>query len=376
MNPAKKKFRLFLIVFLLLLVIVGTWNICINPYGYYGNTNIGDAPIFNSRVKKLEHLRERETVPQVVVMGSSNSMRMLPATIERITGKTAFNYGVFQARVEDFYCISRAMKTELGELPEMVVLCLDDWNLAQEPAKPDEVFEGAERRLAYHPELAQYLDDYNPMYLRWCQFKNALTWEQTKTSFKVVRLAWQNDDLYRRNSPMEAVFTSEGVRLKYADFGGADVTELAEAGEYNPDAILEAEHIELLRYSNKPKGFLSGTHEDFEKFSELRWQYFRDLVAFLDSNDVKLVVQIMPMQPTYQNWVEEGTNYNERLDVLKDSLTNFQAEFKSLVYVQDHHSIDLFNGKREHFFDHLHPTSVNSDLMLENLFKHVPEDAF
>jgi hypothetical protein len=84
-------------------------------------------------------------------------MRMLPSTLETEFGMKAFNNGVFQASVEDYLCISKAMFEQDVCKPKLILLCIDDWNLREYTTTSKMSFEGANKRLIYKPSLSQYL---------------------------------------------------------------------------------------------------------------------------------------------------------------------------------------------------------------------------
>lgn len=313
--------------------------------------------------------------PECIVMGSSNSMRMLPETLEDDLGLKAFNYGVFHARAEDFYCIGKLLTAQPETTPKVVFLCVDDWNLADEPALPDEVFEGAEKRLAYKPLLSQYLDDYNGFSLGWARVKASLSWNQTETSIKSLAKAWEQGSISRKPPELTDVFFKNGVRKTYKSIFEVEVTELAESGEYDVGAALKTRHEELLSYSNHPEGFLSDSHENFKQFSERRWDYFTRFISTLNEHEVKILVNVMPNQPFYQELVEQSTNYEQRIDTLISRLNKLQQTYPSILVVKDNHTIENFGGSEKHFFDHMHPTSYNSDLMIRSVLKELPENA-
>src|SRR5438132_14386869 len=102
----------FGIVFLLSGIVVGL-NIYVNSYGYYGDKQLGNAEVFNAHIAKYYHLKNSGFKPEAVVLGSSNSMRMLPRAIDSIFNLKAFNYGVYQATAEDFYCVSKTLVNDL-----------------------------------------------------------------------------------------------------------------------------------------------------------------------------------------------------------------------------------------------------------------------
>ena len=362
--------RIFLLFFLLMLVNSGL-NFYVNPFGFFGDESVGSAPVFNARYEKYQTILAMEEKPEVLIFGSSNSMRMRPEKFEELTGLSTFNYGVFHARTEDFYCMGSLLVERPETTPKAIVLCLDDWNLAEEPPLPDEVFDGAEKRLTYRPILSKHLYDYSSFQLFWARIKAAQSWSQTKVSLRTLG----QGDWSRQPANLEDVFFKDGVRKRYLNVFDTDVTDSAEAGLYAVTPDLQAHHTELLHYSNTQKGIVSGSHEDFEEYSKLRWQYLSDFLALMKEHEVKVMITIMPNQPFYLELVQESTNYDDRMVLLHHRLDSLQQVHPNLLLIDDNSRIENFSGYENHFFDHMHPTGVNCDLIIEKLVNQLPADA-
>ena len=107
-TSAKSQFWTFVIGFLTIVVITSFFNIYFNPYSTFSDFQFEKKMVHSDRVSKYNRVKEMKKKPECFVMGSSNSMRFLPETIDSLLGLSAFNFGVFHARVEDFWCISRS----------------------------------------------------------------------------------------------------------------------------------------------------------------------------------------------------------------------------------------------------------------------------
>lgn len=99
-------------------------------------------------------------------------------------------------------------------------------------------------------------------------------------------------------------------------------------------------------------------------------------LQFLNANNCKVILNIMPLQPYYQNLLQENTNYNDRIKQLIYLCNIYKNKYSNIILVKDNHDIKNFNGKSNYFFDENHLTSANSTLILESLFKNLPSDAF
>ena len=372
----KKEVFYSLTTFIILVILNVLINIYVNPFGYYGDNYVGSPPIFNSRLEKFFQIQKLEKKPECIVLGSSNAMKMAPNKIKEFTGLNTFNYGVFQARSEDYYCIGELLTSKSETTPKLVILCIDDWNFAKEVSVNNSVFKGAERRLAYKPLLSQYLDDYSCFKLNWERVKSSVSWFQTKTSLKIIFNSLNTLNISRgKHKKYTDYFFEDGVRKYYQSIFEKDITKQAEDGKYDVEADLRKKHADLLTYSNHPLGLLSKSHELFNNYSDRRWDYFDRLIKNLSEHNVKVIINIMPIQPYYLELVKKHSNYNERRKILLKKLKLLKKKYPLILTIKDNHSIDQFNGLENHFFDHMHPTSYNSNLMIESIFKKLPKDA-
>ena len=365
----RKIILLFVGTSLLVAGLILAINLYANPFGYFGDKQLGLGEVFNARIAKLKHLKTLPRLPEAIVLGSSNSMRMKPETIRKLSGLSAYNYGVFYASVEDFYCISRSLKKELNHVPKLIILCLDDWNLAKVPAPKDEVFDGAQKRLAYKPVISQHLDDFSRIKLTWARIKSALAWEMLAASFRAVL----SEGFERTEQPHSQVCYEDGTRKEYRSQKGENITDLAESGKFDVEKDLK-DHFNTIATFPDFKGV--GFQEIFEEFSEKRLALLDRFFAETNEQGTKIIINIMPVQPYFQQLIRKETNYDQRMKELVEYLLLRKQKYPNIILVQDNHLIENFKGSETHFFDYFHPTSVNSDSMLHHLFKEIGPNAF
>jgi hypothetical protein len=370
----KKFFKSLVTGVLVLCALTIVVNLYVNPYSYYGDKSLGKAYIFNAHQAKLNYLKQLKEKPNTYVIGSSNSMRMLPKTIDSLFNVKSFNYGVYQAAVEDFYCVAHAIVEQVNPKTKLIIICIDDWNFRKTTSvAQDAVFARAQNRLAYKTDLSQYLPDYSRIRLFWFGFKSAISWEQLSVSFQKMKSMWSKGKFRREDLKMDGAFYADGVRKKYANEEEKDITQLAESGQYDLTSYLKMKHLEALKTDKQ--GIYNGSHEDFEEMNEERIELFGQLIAYLNTRNVKVVLNIMPIQPYFKSLVAQYSDYDKRMTHLISALKEIQAANKNVILIQDNSDIKNFNGLENHFFDHIHPTSVNSDRMLYAIRKNIPENA-
>lgn len=370
-----KLFRLNVAIVLLLLLVVSSINFYVNPYGYYGNNQLAAGTVSLS-LYKLKHLKSDTVKPQAIIFGSSNALSMDPDWITSRTGLKTYNYGIFQFTVEDLYCSVRALY-ENNIHPKLIVLCVDDWLLADRPSPKDEVFKGSQNRLSYKPELSKYLPDYSWLRLDWCRFKSSLSIEQVQTTLpELKRRLLDRNFTPLSDQELMLFFNDNGTRKKITNADNIDITDSAEAGKYDVGGFLKKRHESLKRYPDRPMGLLTVGQEIFQTYSERRIQLLTETLEFLNANNCKVILNIMPVQPYYQTLIEQNTNYDDRISKLVQLCDTYKKKYPNIIIFKDNHKIENFNGKANYFFDEIHLTSSNSTLMLESLFNNIPKDAF
>ncbi|MCH2232354.1 MAG: hypothetical protein MK105_18610 [Crocinitomicaceae bacterium] len=375
----QNKLKLFVVVFSTLTIIVVVFNVFMNPYGYYSDYQFEEKAINNDRIAKYQWIKELEEQPECYSFGSSNSMRISPDSLESITGLKSFNYGMFHATAEDFWSILNALLEADVKRPKLVVFCLDDWNFADKPAPADEVFSGAEKRLAYKPVFAHHLKDYSIMKLYWARFKSALQISQLKVSWSgFFKMITNGSSFERKLTNMTDIFYENGTRIKYGSLNDPDydLTDTCETGTFEMSEYLREVDSLWKCFPISHTGLMSKSHEDFDNFSQRRLELFYQTILKLEEIDCKVVINIMPNQPFHRDLIVEKTNYLERLENFKLYLSWIESRFKNVICVKDNNDVKNFNGFENHFFDHIHPTSVNSDLMIESFRTELENYAF
>ena len=361
----KKRSIILLSAILLVLILIFSLNIYVNPYGFYGSSQ-KSVEILNARQLKYNDLSELKIKPQAFVFGSSNSMRFLPSSIKKETNLLTYNYGVFYATAEDYYTLPQTLYQINGLEPKLIIFCLDIFSFSESPETFDEVFRGAKNRLSYYENASKYLPDFSQLKLLRYRLKSALTFKQSLRSMQALGNGELNviplKELFNKS------FLQGGVRRGYADFEGNSVTDLAEDGEYDIEAYIKKKDLEFSKARNGYKGIVSvlGNY-DFKELSERRLALFEQSIKFLNEKKCKVIINLMPVQPYFYKLLVERTMHQNIVSELSLFCKALVKKYPNVLLVKDNSNIENFNGKAEHFFDSYHPTSVNSDLMIQSL---------
>jgi len=363
----KSKFWFIITTFFLLITIISVLNIYTNTYGLFSDYQLSYKEVHNDRISKFNWVINQNPQPRAFIFGSSNSMRFNPDSIFTYTGLPCINFGLFHARSEDYWCMANALIAELKEPPKLIVFCIDDWNFCDEPAPSDEIFKGTEKRLAVKSNFSKYLDDFAYSKLIWSQLKFSLSYEHLKSSLNAVYFSLTDSAGFKKSIPlMTETFYEDGTRRVYGriDEKPGDLTDTCESGKFNVSKYLYEVDSAWKHFPPTKNGILDKSHENFKWFSYRRLDLFDRTIQLLSEKNCKVVFNIMPNQPYFKKILEEKTNYLQRLTYLNQYLKYLQMKYPNVIAIKDNSDISNFNGFENHFFDYMHPTSVNSSLMM------------
>ena len=365
MNILKNTEKRFVLIFtgtlLLGLASVALLNIYINPWQNYGRK--GSISLYNARLAKTEYLKTlpRDSLPQVVFLGSSNVMRYKPSTIEKLIGKKAFNFGVYWGRMDDFLCIASFLVNDLQLKPELLIIGLDTWAL-KEGESDHPVFPGVRRRLLNAPDLVKYDPDISPIPLFWSKIIDLFSFQQTSISLnkflhgaKRVPIRALTD-----NSP----FNPDGTRESYGDpFGKLpNIREAVDEGDYDIEPYLEK-----IYNTGVVERFPTFANYAFDSFWDRRIKYLHQLVELCQRKNIKIIFVLDPVHPIFWKVITENTPHLRHLQNLLNMLADLKREYPVILGTVNASRIQYFGGTRQGFYDEIHPSTVNCDLILHKV---------
>jgi hypothetical protein len=270
---------------------------------------------------KCDLYEEMPKVPRVLVFGGSRSLRMDPATIKRLTGLTAFNFGLHNGRPEDAWAITDWVLDTNPTKPPAVVWCIQASNLRDVPMN---------QGLFVDPRLSQAF----PQAL----VDAKMSWAMKQSKHNVLRgrrygydgmLWWNGYDTRRAQG--ETLATS---LTKYLD---SQMMALAGNGVVPRDTRAMA--------------------------------YFQKTIKLLNKQGIRPLIVIMPYQPralaafnsvgwgVKQRWL---TSYLKRLQK--------RLNFRVLNCLR----IRTFGGTATGFYDGAHLTAANSRRLIKYCVVHAP----
>ena len=339
-------------------------SVYINPWGNYGKK--GYFNLYNTRLTKTDYIESlsNEELPQVVVLGSSNVMRFRPATIKQYLGKSAFCYGVFWGKSEDMLCITKHLVKDLNHAPELLIIGIDTWTF--KPAQDEHpIFPGVRRRLLNTPVLVEHHPDVKRIPLYWSKFIDAFSNQQIIAAIKAFRRSKGSRSPYLTLNE-SSLFDLDGTRVSYGDVYGSDgqIFEAVESSEY-PITERLAEIVEAGRY----RELHHFNTYNFDSFYPPRVKYMELLLELCDQEGIQVVFVKNPVHPIFWDVLMEHTPQSRNLVKLEELLERFEKEYKVVLGTVDASQIENFGGDPEGFFDEIHPSSKNCDLILQQVAK-------
>lgn len=341
--------------------------IYVNPWGNFGD--VGITRHLRSRPVKIDHLRKLpdDKLPQVVVFGSSNTMPMRSETITAELGKTAFNLGVFWGKSEDYLCLLNWLVKDRGHVPELAIVGIDAWTIA--PADDDHpIFPGLTRELLNTPDLIKYHPDVSPIPMWWSRIIDSFSQGIIKEYYRLARGAMAGERVTREHWPSltgSKLFREDGVRIMYGDAYGrypGNIFQMVEDGKYPIGEIIQ-DKLD----SGRVEELIHFKTYAFTQFRQQRIDYLDSFLALASERGMRVVFVLNPVHPLFWKVLDDHTQHREHIKQLDTILNGFRKEHSALIGVVDASHIEYFGGDPTGFYDEIHPTIENADLILKKV---------
>jgi hypothetical protein len=328
--------RAFLFVLILVLVtalVMGgvlALNVIADPYGSVG-THLFPTVTTSDRTVKADKIEQLKEGPELVLLGSSRSMRYEPSYLKEKTGLSTFNAGVNGiGGTADAWAMSQFIHDTWPEADPAYL-----WLLDVESFVPFEV--GA--RTANEPRMAQYVGQASigkgPS-----EFVRAL-WENRSTLLS-LDTAWDSARLllYRE----EAKSSQSKYRKQILDDGVLKPRKWSEK-EWKrrwPNSIE--------RYSALHKNVYKGLDPTSQ-------EYFHKTLAFMNEQGQTPVIVLTPVNPKLRK-ILAPLGWTDRHEEVVAFVESLQGEY-DFVFL-DMTDPRVFDFSKKEWYDGVHMTAVNT----------------
>ncbi len=322
--------RRFLVLFLALLLGIAAMNFLVNPMGLYPPRLLPPVT-WNMRAIKPELLQAARPKPQVLILGSSRSMQISPAEVEKLTGLPAFNAAVESAMAEDDYAMLRYAVERAGITPRMVLVGIDVEAFhnrlpIEDSALEAEAFRGLLPGSGFSP---------------WKKFYKLFVVQQTRLSLRSLRVQLTG------HFPQRLAFDRDGY-LHYRDY-----ERERSGGHYDLDTKIQRE---IGEYVARTAGYTAVSPE--------RRRYLEKLLQYCQDRDIKVVIWVTPLGPRLLETLGPR-GYDQREREVLAMLHDLGAKYGDPVY--DFSSAEKFGGDPNGFWDGAHMTEPNNALVTRQM---------
>jgi hypothetical protein len=332
-SPARRFVAVFLAAAAIGCLAVGGFNYAVNPLNYYPPKLVRPLA-WGDQFEKLDLMR---TAPpaDVLIIGSSRTMKLSPADVKAVAGKSAFNAGVSSSRPEEWYATLRYAVEGLHWKPQEVVLGIDMETLFYQ-GEPNE-------DLLSSSELRRYL----PVSLRvgslWERSKLLVSLDQVELSWKAIKLAQSAGQ-----SPPETSFDPDGY-LHY----------LRMERQVADGSFKLVTQYQVSNYQQRYAGAAG--------FDPLRRELFEQMLQYAADHGIRVRAFFTPFHPSVLAEMEKLDTFTH----VHREMTAYAAELRERFPTAgffDFTAVSAFGGDPNAFFDGVHYRQENARKLLEHLY--------
>ena len=314
-------------------------NVVADPYGSVG-THFFPTVTTSDRTVKADRIEALGQPPDLVVLGSSRSMRYEPEYLEEKTGLSAFNAGVNGiGGTADAWAMTQFVHDTWPEAdPEYL------WMLDVESFVPFEV--GA--RTANEPRMAQYVGQASigkgPKEFAQALWQNRSTLFSLDTAYDSARLILYREEAKNSQSKYQKQILADGV-LKPRKWSEK------EWDRRWPNSIE--------RYSNLHKNVFKGLDPTAQ-------EYFQKTLAFMNEQGKTPVIALTPVNPKLRQ-ILAPLGWTERYEEVVAYLESLQGEYDFVLL--DMTDPRVFDYDKQEWYDGVHMTAVNTRPAIDHILE-------
>jgi hypothetical protein len=319
-----------LVVALASMIGVATLNTLADPYGSLG-THLLPTVTTSDRTVKADAIESLKQPPQLVVLGSSRSMRYEPVYFREKTGLRTFNAGVNGiGGTADAWAMTQFIHEVWPQARPAYF-----WLLDVESFVPSQV--GA--RTANEPRLAKYVGQASAGKgfgeLVRAVVENRLTLFSLATAKDSLRLIVYRDKAKSMESKYRKQIMADGVLTQ----------RLWSKKEWGR------------RYPRSAKRYSDLYRNVYERLDPRAKKYFEDTLAFMNDQGKTPLIVLTPINPKLLK-VVAPLGWHTRHRQVVDYVESLQAKYR-FVFV-DMTDIRTFGADPVQFYDGVHMTTINT----------------
>ncbi len=329
--------RGFLASFLSLAFLCSTLVWLTDPFAVFG-TGLIPPVVSADRDYKVSLYRKLANKPEVIILGSSRVKTLDPACIQRVTGRSAFNFGVNAGGADDYLAIYRFLRADPQPPVRQIILGADPEALQED--------EGENRALAQSRALGLLAPD----------------------GVSRSRAATLSADLLSQESVGAAL---RSLRHRLLEPRGLPQEALRDDGLQSypvwDDEIRRGVFPEEERVLGSVPGVL-GRYTSFPRLSLRKVGYLQTLVKEAHADGVEVIAFIPPVHPALERAAEGSTVLQQRSAEAARLLRRLESE--GMLRYLETRSLENFGGDSTLYYDAIHLMPTNADRLLATLLGH------
>ena len=321
----------------LAIAAVAAVNWYIDPTGVTGRSTkwlvAENSEVRSAKLDLYEARVEAGDEPEVVLLGSSRTMKFDPAVVERLTGASAFNAAVSGGVPRDARLFTQLIEEHQGEdFPHLV------WGLDVDAFRDKQLRDG----LSTDPRMARFV----PRGERWAtRVASAGTLTELQTLKAAIRSVWTGGA--DGQEPREARFSEAGMQLWSLPLGKTEVFR---------ERLIRKQ---VAMYA----GFIF-ERDSYDGIEQAPLDEFTDAIRIANEHGEVPTVFLTPYHPLAEDLLQKY-GIEERTREVQALLRRLQREGDVEFELVDASELASFEGDPAGFYDGIHMTPENTERVLE-----------
>ena len=314
--------RIFLATSLSVLLLILDFNLLVDPYDVTGSNllNIQHKLTRDGRLQKINRIKELQSIDNLI-LGSSRSERLNPATVTRLLGGYTYTFGIGGANVEDALGLLLYLEKE-KKLPKNIILCID-FAAFNKDLKPSDGF------------------------------------------YKIPEINFLNTQNTQQNYPAK-LFSIDALRASVKTFK-VHLKHIKPDSYIDTNGFLRSEHstasgdMQSIR-KVADQYYVFSYKEGKIEFSQARFNYLKRIVSLSKKHNIKLHVMLTPIHVHLYKKIQNNP-------ILVKKLANFKEKILTITPYYDAMTLNPSTINDNNFEDAVHYNEEMGNHLLYELLK-------
>lgn len=314
------------------------------------------------RQAKLDLMEELPAPPQIMVLGSSRSMKLDPRTIEKLTGQRAFNAGVSGGTTKDMYLYTRYAEQLWGNVdggsrfPHLVIGVMNDVLRNHGTA-------------SFDPRLRRFLPSAQRQPGRLETLKALLQWKTIQAAWRSVPAVVRRDGMHTLADPTGK---SGSITADLATVGNQRGNRRENFSALGMQEFPPVKRMEVpirTRVENQMAEYIERSYvadAQYTGHDEVGVQMLRRTIRLANEHGDVPTLWKTPFHPRALKLLPKDL-YRQRDDAFEQVIRGLKDDPDLRFEYVDFDDLSSFGGSANDFYDGIHMTEKNTDRVLRAL---------